>query len=307
MTTSLKLPLYRSTTASRNPHQAKLTTVVAITAAFALMLGVANGAAASTRTGFSEPYSGTPKYLKYAPTQAIRAAQLNQPLGAKAAARIARGLGLKRRDVFTAKQYRLFVSGKGHGGDPASAKLVDASVRILTNTTGRPLYSDVDGVRTATVLASYGLLVNTDGLLESPANSTAPTRKVNAVLVPGGYMGTWSRHNGAARSMRNLYRSAYTSEAVFGFKSQAAAGVAQLVPNLKGSISSTVGMSIAPSIWITNFALIYTLNPSLAAKMPARWVPIPANVASAIAVSPTGQVPYSEYASSFPASTAPNK
>jgi hypothetical protein len=57
---------------------------------------------------------------------------------------------------------------------------------------------------------------------------------------------------------------------------------------------------MAPSIWIVNFALIYTLNPSLAAKMPVRWAPIPANVAQAIAASPTGQVPFSEYKSSFP-------
>ena len=34
---------------------------------------------------------------------------------------------------------------------------------------------------------------------------------------------------------------------------------------------------MAPSIWIINFALIYTLNPSLAAKMPVRWTPIPSN------------------------------
>ena len=61
-----------------------------------------------------------------------------------------------------------------------------------------------------------------------------------------------------------------------------------------------MGMSMAPSIWIVNFALIYTLNPGLAAKMPARWTPIPANVAQAIAASSGGQVPYSQYESSFP-------
>jgi hypothetical protein len=97
-----------------------------------------------------------------------------------------------------------------------------------------------------------------------------------------------------------LYRSAYTSEVVYGNKSQQQSGVAQLVPNQKGAQSSTVGMSMAPSIWTVNFALIYTLNPKLAAKMPARWTPIPGNVAVAIAASPTGQVPFSEYESSFP-------
>ena len=97
-----------------------------------------------------------------------------------------------------------------------------------------------------------------------------------------------------------LYRSAYTSEAAYGNKAQKQSGVAQLAPNQKGARSSIVGMSMAPSLWIVNFALIYTLNPSLAAKMPARWTPIPAKVALAIAESPTGQVPFSEYASSFP-------
>jgi hypothetical protein len=59
-------------------------------------------------------------------------------------------------------------------------------------------------------------------------------------------------------------------------------------------------MSMAPALWIVNFALIWTLNPSLAAKIPARWTPIPAKVALAVAESPTGQVPYSQYESSFP-------
>ena len=54
-------------------------------------------------------------------------------------------------------------------------------------------------------------------------------------------------------------------------------------------------MSMAPALWLTNFALIYTLNPALAADMPAYWSPIPATVADAILASPTGQVPYSEF------------
>lgn len=58
-------------------------------------------------------------------------------------------------------------------------------------------------------------------------------------------------------------------------------------------------MSMAPPLWLVNFSLIYTLNPKLAAKMPAHWTPIPADVALAIAESPTGQVPYGEYRSSL--------
>jgi hypothetical protein len=142
-------------------------------------------------------------------------------------------------------------------------------------------------------------MVNTAGMLESPANTDAPTRQVNTVIEPGGYLSTWCRHNGAQASLRMLYRSAYSFEVLYGTKAQQQSGAAQLVPNQKPATGSIVGMSMAPSIWIVNFALIYTLNPKLAAKMPARWSPIPARVALAIAESPTGQVPFSEYESAF--------
>ncbi len=255
--------------------------------------------AATPATGFSQPYAGTPKYQQYAPTEATSARQINRPLGSKAADRIARKLGLNRAHAFTAKQYALFISGKGVGGDKKDAELVDASVRIFTNTTGRPLYANVDGKVTPTVLSSYGLFVNPAGVLMSLANTDAPTRKVNVVLAPGGYLGAWCRQNGAQDSLRMLYQSAYTSEVVYGNKSQQQSGVDQLVPNQKSGRSATVGMSMAPSIWIVNFVAVYTLNPKLAAYMPARWTPIPANVVQALKASPTGQVPYSEYESSF--------
>jgi hypothetical protein len=278
--------------------------VVASAAAVAALavaaLAASQAQAAAPASGFAQPYAGTPKYESYAPTEAGSARQVNRPLGSKAADRIARKLGLDKRHAFTAKQYKLFVSGKGVGGEAAPAKLVDASVRILLNTTGNPLYASIDGKVTPIVLGSYGLMVSTAGMLESPANEEAPTRKVNEVIEPGGYLSKWCRHNRARASLRMLYRSAYSSEVVYGNKSQKLSGAAQLVPNQKGATSSTVGMSMAPSIWIVNFALIYTLNPSLAAKMPARWTPIPADVAQAIAESPTGQVPFGEYESSFP-------
>ncbi len=277
-------------------------TVIALAALSVPSLAVSQGVAqaAAPATGFAQPYAGTPKYENYAPAQATSVRQVDRPLGSKAADWIARKLGLNKRDAFTAKQYKLFVSGKGVGGELTAAKLVDASVRILTNTTGNPLYANIDGKVTPIVLGSYGLMVNTAGMLESPANKDAPTREVNEVIEPGGYMPRWCRHNRARASLRMLYRSAYTSEAVYGNKSQQQSEVAQLVPNQKGAARSIVGMSMAPSIWIVNFALIYTLNPSMAAKMPARWTPIPTNVAQAIAASPTGQVPFSEYKSSFP-------
>jgi len=62
---------------------------------------------------------------------------------------------------------------------------------------------------------------------------------------------------------------------------------------------------MAPSIWLTNFALLYVLNPEVAAAMPAYWAPIPSDVAEAIVASPNGQVPFCTYASSLGASAPP--
>jgi hypothetical protein len=254
---------------------------------------------ATTDTGFSAPFAGAPRYESATPTELTPASRLNAPLGQQRAAEIAVRLGLHRADVLTPQQYREFVSGRGVGGDPRAAALVDASVRILTNTIGRPLHSVVGGVVTPSVLASYGLFVTKDGWLESPAYATAPTRLVNSVIAPGGYMGTWMRANGASASLRMLYRSAYPVEAAYGFAAQQISGQAQLVTNTKAGVCTEVGMSMAPTLWATNFALIYTLNPALAADMPARWAPIPQTVADAILASPTGRVRYADYASAL--------
>jgi hypothetical protein len=159
------------------------------------------------------------------------------------------------------------------------------------------LYSNIDGQITPTVLASYGLFVTTDGLLESLAQQDAPTRRANQIIAPGGYLGIWCKANGCERSLAALYRSAYTAEVVYGTASQQVSEPAQLVENQLGPVPSEVGMSMVPSIWIVNFLLVYLLNPSVAAEMPAKWAPIPANVALAIGQSPTGQVAYSAFAS----------
>ena len=277
-------------------------TVIVLAALSFASLTASQGVAqpAIPATGFAEPYAGTPKYEKYAPTEATSSRQVNRPLGQRAADRIARKLGLDKRRVFTAKQYRLFISGKGNGGKPKDAARIDRSVRIFINTIGNPLHAVVNGKVTPIVLGSYGLMVNPAGLLESLANTHAATRKVNSLIKPGGYMERWCRHNGAQAALRQLYRSAYTSEVIFGNRSQQQSGVAELVPNQKGRTGTIVGMSMAPSIWIVNFVLVYTLNPSLAAKMPARWTPIPAKVALALAESRRGQVQFSQYESSFP-------
>jgi hypothetical protein len=195
----------------------------------------------SADSGFGHPYAGSPEYEHLAPTQVGSSEQLHAPIGQGEADRVARGIGLDKAHVFTEEQYVEFITGKGVGGDVDQAKLIDASVRIFTNTIGRPLYSEVDGQITPTVLASYGLFVNEGGALESLANEDAPTRKVNEVLVPGGYVNTWCRSNGATETLEMLYRSAYTVEVVFGNESQQAGGTPGLVPNDKGGATRGSG------------------------------------------------------------------
>ncbi|MFD9548576.1 hypothetical protein ACFWBG_14405 [Nocardia salmonicida] len=250
-------------------------------------------------TGFAIPFAGAPAYEYVAPPLMTSPEQLNQPLGQAAADTIAGQIGLDRADVLTEQQYRDLSTGGGVGGSREAAETIVACVEILTNTVGRPLYSEVNGQNTSSVLGSYGLYVNPGGLLESPANADAPTRQVNTLLAPGGYVGTWLRDNGAVRTLAALYRSAYTVQAAYGFAAQQISGEAQLVPNTKGGVSTVVGMSMAPPLWIVNFALIYILNPALAAEMPAYWAPIPGQVVDAINASPTGQVPFGDYAAYF--------
>jgi hypothetical protein len=268
----------------------------------------------SEDTGFSPPFSGTPQYEHVAPTQMTESRQLNQPIGEHAANEIAREIGLKRSDVLTEEQSREFIAGRGvpGSGDPEQAQLVDESVKILTNTVGHPLpYKDADGQTGTTVLASYGLFVTTDGFLESPAYESAPTFLVNSVIMPGGYMSNWMKANGATKSLTQLYKSAYTSEAAYGNQAQNQSKPNELITNTKGGVSSVVGMSMGPALWIVNFALIYTLSPKLAAEMPAKWAPIPSAVVDAFIASDAplpsgeanpdqGRVPYSSVASDFP-------
>ena len=283
---------------------AAIATAAVLTALGGVQLAAAPAAQArphtGSGTGFVFPFSGPSRYESLAPTQATDPSQVNQALGQQRADAIARQLGLRKADVLTHEQYLAFISGGGVGGDKQAAKLVDDSVAILTNTTGRPLYSIVNGVLTPSVLGSYGLMVNEQGLLESPANSTAPTRQINTLLAPGGYLDTWMRANSATRSLAMLYRSPYLVEAAYGFVAQQISGSAQLVPNVKGGVRTTVGMSMAPALWLVNFILIYVLNPELAAFMPAYWTPIPPPVVAAIQSSRDGQVQYSDYRSYFP-------
>ncbi|MDI9899079.1 hypothetical protein QM716_04355 [Rhodococcus sp. IEGM 1409] len=256
---------------------------------------VAQPVAETVDTGFVIPFAGAPGYESVAPTQMTSPDQLNRPLGQPVADAIAAQIGLDSSDALSEEQYRDLITGSGVGGNREDAEVIDECARILTNTDGRPLYSGT----TPSVLASYGLYVNPDGLLESPANADAPTRQVNTLIAPGGFVGTWLRNNDATHTLIALYQSAYTVQAVYGFAAQQISGEAQLVTNTKGDVSSEVGMSMAPPLWIVNFALLYILKPSLAAAMPAHWAPIPPAVADAVKASPTGQVAFSDYASYF--------
>ncbi|HXB37756.1 MAG TPA: hypothetical protein VNU75_08625 [Acidimicrobiales bacterium] len=263
--------------------------------------GVGAAAHISEDTGFSEPFSGTPQFEHVAPTEMTESAQLNRPIGQHLADEIAREIGLKKSDVLTEEQSREFIAGQGvpGSGDPQQSKLVDQSVEILTNTVGHPLpYRDENGQTGTSVLASYGVFVTTDGFLESPAYETAPTYLVNSVIMPGGCMSGWMKANGATKSLTQLYKSAYTSEAAYGNQAQIQSKPDELITNNKRGVSAVVGMSMGPALWVVNFALIYTLNPTLAADMPARWAPIPTAVVEAIHGA-GGRVPYSQVASYF--------
>lgn len=240
------------------------------------------------------------KYLeKYAPSKISSNHQLNQPLGEAKADKIAKSLGLDKNLCFTEEQYITFITGQGAdgSGNPEDARLVDESVKLLTNTCGNPLIRLIDGEVTEIILGSYGLIVNEAGMLESPANSDAPTRKVNEVLKPGGYLSTWCKANGAEESLSMIYKSAYTLQLPYAIGAQHEGTNAELVIYLDCTNSAVTGMSMAPSIWEVNFCLIYMLNPKLAAKMPAYWAPIPKKVAKALERSPDGQVPFGDYSS----------
>lgn len=281
---------------------------------------IASPFAKAADTGFELPFSGPFRYLKWAPTVASTSKEINKPLGQPKADRIAAGLGFRKSKALTRKQFLLLISGQGVGGGTpsalAAAKTIDESVNYLTNSNANIIIRNINGVPTPINLGSYGLIVNEEGALESPANVTSPCRQVNVIIQPAllcpksndsgstslpcGYLNEWLRANGAKDTLNELYRSAFFTEALFGDKSQDISGTAQLVTNRKSSGAvATVGMSMAPSIWLTNFLLIYTLNPKLAALMPAYWSPIPEEVANAIEMSESGQVPYSAYQSYF--------
>ena len=263
----------------------------------------ANISIPAARQGFVGPAAGAQRLAQYGPTQVTAPDQLNQPIGQVKADEIARALGLDKSKCFTEEQYLTFISGKGANGsgDPSQAALVDESVNLLTNSTVNPLNRNINGTPTQIYLGSYGLAVSKDGVwLDSLANEAEPTRRVNAVIAPGGYMDTWAAANGATASLDMLRKSAYTIQLPYGIVAQQENGSAQLAFYRNGFGSAMAGLSMTPPLWEVNFCLIYLLNPKLAANMPAQWNPIPAEVAKALLTSETGRVRFSDYASYFP-------
>lgn len=280
----------------------------------------AHAAEGDQETGFSEPFAGLPKYELFAPGEARGPIQVNEQLGQIRADWIASRLGFNKEKAFSREQFAEFATGRGVAGiSPESlvaAALVDYSVAALTNTRANPYYRVIDGRRTEIVLGSYGLIVDEKGMLSSPAIDSSPVRQVNWVLapeiickypnldlppqIPCGYMGEWMRANGAVDTLLELYSSAYTPLVPFGYASQGTSEPWELLQNTRPDGSqATIGMAMAPSIWIVNFLLIYALNPELAAEMPAYWKAIPDEVAQALYNSELGQVPYSEYRQYF--------
>ena len=250
-------------------------------------------------TGFVLPFSGTLRFEYLAPTEVIDLSQRNEPIGRARADEIAAGMGFSPSDVMTNEQYIKFVTGRGVGGDKSLAILLGQSVGLFINNNGMPLYSTVDGEIQASVLSSFGLMVDPAGMLQSLANESSPSKQVNIDLAPGGYMGDWCRDNGCSSTIQALYESAYTEEVVLGYLSQEASMPAQLVTNDKNGVTTQIGASMIPSIWLVNFILLYALNPNYAALMPSNWAGIPSQVSTAIWAN-GGQVPYADFASMLP-------
>lgn len=296
-------------------------------------VGSVSAAPAPLETGFNPTNAGVVKYQPFAPTEATQARKVNAPLTQKEADRLARIFGFDKSKAFSKKQYAAYIAGKGkpRGYSQAeadkAAQLTRQAVRYLTNTTGNTYERIIDGEKVSVNLGSYGLIVGEDGMLKVPANcpepqspdfdECSPVRQINWVLapdavcdypdlaktpppgVPCGYMGAWMRSNKARDTLKELYSSAYITEAPYASKSQDAAGIPQLIYVTQGDDTVVVGVPVAPAMWITNYLLIYALSPEAARFMPAYWAAIPEEVVSALKESANGQVPYGDYRQYF--------
>jgi sugar lactone lactonase YvrE len=252
----------------------------------------------SELTGFESPFLGTPRFAQFSATK-VAGPSLVEKVGRAGADELAASLGFPADKVMTNEQYLKFVTGQGVGGDLSQAILVGQSVGLMINIPGVPLYANVAGEVRPTALGGFGLMVDPAGMLGSLAFASSPSKQINALLAPGGYMGDWCRANGCSSMIEALYASAYTGEAVFGYLSQQATEPVELVTNNKDGIVTQVGMSLVPPIYLVNFLLMYALNPDLAALMPTNWTGVPDQISEALWAN-SGQVPYADYASLLP-------
>ena len=258
----------------------------------------------SGRRGATAPHGHRVRQpvLRDAAFPAVRAhgahdvAQLNRPLGQRAADRLAVRLGLSRADVFTPAQYAAFVTGKGVGGDLAQAKLVDASVAILTNTVGRPL-----------TRGSTGTSRRRCRRLRAVRQHRRHAREPRQRRVPG----PEGQHGHRARRLPRHVVPRQRGDAVAGgplplgvpgrdgvrLPGAAAVECGAAGHQHQARDLRQVGNADGAALWITRFGPIYTPYPKLAADIPARWAPIPTTVATAMLASPDGRVPYADYAS----------
>ncbi len=253
-------------------------------------------------TGFTSPDLGAEEVANLSAPKTTESSQFNRPIGQTLADEIATGMGFSKVNSFTNQQYLEIVLGAGVTGDPEKAVFFGQSVGLFINNIGFPLYSTVNGEITTSVLSSFGLIVDPAGNLESLANDTSPSKQVNTLLTPDiGYLAQWCDRNGCKLSLVKLYESFYPQEAAYGYLAQQAADPFQLVTNTKDGATTEVGMSMSPSIWLTNFILLYALNPKFAALMPAFWTPIPPNIATALHDDGSaGQADFSQYAAELP-------
>jgi hypothetical protein len=170
--------------------------------------------AATPAAGFAQPYAGTPKYQQYAPTEGTGARQINRPLGSKAACRSSKDSPCRSQVTTTttakdgANKASFAVMAATQGKKNLDVHVTQA-FHLHEHVRQAPLrqrqrQGDAHGAEQLRAVRQPCR----DAM--SLANTSAPTRKVNVVLAPGGYLREWCRKNGAQDALRMLYQSAYT-------------------------------------------------------------------------------------------------
>jgi len=111
------------------------------------------------------------KFVRLAPRRARRPEQINEPLGMKRAAQLARALGIDESMILTEEQYRCLI-GTPQERTPDQQTFFQC-IRNLTNSKGNA----------AIPLSSYGLYVDEQGDVRSVCAPDAPCLAVNELLA----------------------------------------------------------------------------------------------------------------------------